>query len=91
MLMFEHGRRHMQEIAWPPRLVAALNFAVSLSFENVDQCFQVLVPAAVMIGRVFKNERHGDAGGLEAVRRDDEEARDIVLLLNGGEVALLMI
>src|SRR5262249_5043815 len=58
----------------------------ALTSEDVDRSFEVLMPAAVMVGRVFKHERHRDAGGLEAVGRDHEVTHCVMLLLDRGEM-----
>src|SRR5262245_20034669 len=78
VLVLVHRGRDVQQIARLPALVTVLDFAMTLALQDVDHGFEVLMAAAVMIGRIFENEGHRHTGGLEAVSRDDQVSSGIV-------------
>src|SRR5262250_3380180 len=86
MFMFIHRGRHMQHISSLPVLITSLDFAITLSLQNVDHSFEMLMPSAVMVRRVLEDECHGHTGSFEAVGRHHQVASRVMLLLDCGKV-----
>src|SRR5215208_2852503 len=90
VLVLPHGRRNVEHITGLPVMPLAEHLRVALALERVDDCLEMLVPAAVVVRPLLPDLRDQHARVPEAVAWDREVPDLAVLLRDRGDPALVV-